>query len=416
MARIRKEYDIRETPEWQDAGQRYSKFHTWHAFSIMGAVPVMEYTLEELDLELAEILQGCPEYFPAWFHRGEYLLRAGKTPKGEGFIDRAFNHMVNIIEDEEEFKRTFSGRIDNLEKLLRYDLAVKYLEKAVRLFPDTASYYDELSFYILQVPDRDNSEALRWQEEALEMDPGNDYFVNNLGWIYLVMENFHEAKENFQKAMEFNPDNPTAWENLEAAEYMEQHRLTYYEYLLRPADREALNELLAAADFEGVAEICRLYNADRREAFKIHHLQKKSLPPHEILNILLPFKVFMKTLEKLADVEIFLYENMDVFHNQFKNLLYQFILNSDNVDEHFLDDICRSLTMFYDFLRETKLITNDQQKRFIGLITPLIKEFSAKLDQFNQVRHDVTLNEKEREKIIEQLFGVEGIMPVENSL
>ncbi|UCH93086.1 MAG: tetratricopeptide repeat protein, partial [Candidatus Aminicenantes bacterium] len=387
MARNAMDSDIRKTPPWREAEQKFNQVHTWSVFSIMGVSPTLGPTLEELDQELTEILAGCPEFFPAWFKQGEYMLRIGETAKGEEFIDKAFNHLVNIVREEEELRQMLSPRIENLEKLLRYDLAVKYLEKAIRLFPDTATYYDDLAFYILQLPDRDNSEALRRQEEALEIDPGNDYFVNNLGWVHLMNGNYQQAQEYFQKAMEFNPDNPSAWENLEAAEYMDQHRLTYFEYLLRPADMDMLNDLFKAADFQGAAELCQVYNTDRREAFKIHHLQKKNLPSHEILNILQPFKFFMNTLEKRVDDEIFLYENMDLVHNKFKYFLYQFLLNSDNVDELLLDDICRSLTVFYDFLRETNLLTTDQYKRFVGLITPLIKEFSGKIDQFNRVRH-----------------------------
>jgi tetratricopeptide (TPR) repeat protein len=403
---IGNEMDIRKTPRWQEAWQRYNHLHTGSVFSIIGTSPIMGTTLEELDQELAEILAGCPEFFPVWFHRGEYMLRTGKTSEGEDFIDKGFHHIVNIIRDEEEFRRTLSGRTENLEKLLRYDLAVKYLEKTIRLFPDTAAFYDELAFYILQVPDRDNKDALRWQREALEIEPDNDYFINNLGWVHLVTGNYQEARENFQKAIEFNIDNPSACENRETAEYMHEHRLTYSEYLLRPADMDVLNELFQAADFQGVAELCQVYNTDRREAFKIHHLQKKSLPSHEILNILQPFKLFMNTLEKLLDDEIFLYENMNLLQDKFKYFLYQFLLSSVNVDEPLLEDISRSLTVFYDFLSQSRLITNDQYKRFTGLFTPFIKEFSRKIYDFNRVRHDVRLNEEERQKTIEQLFGL----------
>jgi tetratricopeptide (TPR) repeat protein len=408
MKKFWKKSDTRKTQSWKDADREYSRFHSWNVFSIFGATMVTGNTPEELDQELAGIIEACPEYFPAWFHRGEYMLRNGENAKGEDFIEKAFDHMINIIENEEEFNRAFSGRIDNLEKLLRYDLAVKYLEKAIRIFPDTARYYDEIAFYTLYLPDRDNSTALGRQLEALEIDPDNDYFINNLGWIYLMMGNFHDALEHFQKSLRFNPDNSTACENLEIAEYMAEHRINYFEYLVRPVAMGSLNELLDAVDFEGLSELCHLYKADRREAFKIHHLKNKFLSPHEILNILQPLQIFMNTLEKRVEGEIFLYENMELIHNKFKYLLFQFLLITNNIDELMLDSIGRSLIVFYDFLRESKLVNDNRYKQFAKDISTLIKEFSGKIDDFYSARHDVTLSEQDRRENIRRLFGIKS--------
>ena len=50
---------------------------------------------------------------------------------------------------------------------LRCDLAAKYMAKATRLFPDSAEYFDDLAFYIIQQPEGNKSDVsgvLGWSE------------------------------------------------------------------------------------------------------------------------------------------------------------------------------------------------------------------------------------------------------------
>ncbi len=403
--------DARKASEWWKAHQFYSQLYPPHSvFSIVGVGFMPGPEAEEIDQELKNILDGCPVYFHAWFQRGENMLRIGRNSEGEGFIEKAFNYMVEILEDEEEFKQTLSHRMENLEKLLRYDLAAKYMEKATRIFPNTADYYDDLAFYILQLTKRHKTEALRMQEKALEIEPDNDYFINNLGWVHLMMGNFREAERYFQKAMEFNPDNPGAFKNMDTLEYMAKHRLNYFEYLVRPADMKELNELLGDGEFEEVAGLCREYNIDRKDAFKIHCLKKNTLPPHEILNTLQPFETFMNEAEKIAEGKIFLYENIDLLYKELKSFVYQFITGCDYIEEPLLHDLSRSLTVFYNFLHEAKLVTQSQYKLLIERIRFLIAEFSRKAGEYNRIRQDVNLEEAERGKAIEELFGLHHML------
>ncbi|MCP5104581.1 MAG: hypothetical protein GY950_14440, partial [bacterium] len=71
--------DVRKSPEWRTAENLFQELHTWSVFSIVGASPMAGTSPEELDHQLAEILEICTRYFPVWFHRAESMMRFGKS-------------------------------------------------------------------------------------------------------------------------------------------------------------------------------------------------------------------------------------------------------------------------------------------------------------------------------------------------
>lgn len=399
--------NVRKTPEWMAAHKLFGELQGQAWFTILGGNNTKAVlSPEESDRALEEIVTVCPEYFPVWFHRGISMLKMGKTGEGERFMDKGFDLMAAVIEDEEEFGELLSGTVETLEKLLRYDLAARYLEKAIRLFPDTVTYYDDLAFYLLKPPREDMAGALRMQEKALEMDPDNDIFINNMGWVCLMMGDFKKAENYFQKAVAFDIDNAAAFENMDILEYMQKHRLNYFEYLVRPVDNNALHELTAEGDPAEVGDICRDYNADRSDAFKIHHLRKKTLRPHEILATLELLNIFMTAAEGAVGDNIFLYEKTDEFQRHSRRIFRDLVINHDIVDGEFLADIGDMVKVFYDFLREVKLVGPDQFRRFTDHLKPLISEFSHKAEEYGRLCEDGMGDEEELEKAVERLFGV----------
>lgn len=359
---MRVDADIKDTHEWLYAQDLFKRIYANRpVYSIIGIAPTPGASWAAIDYLLQQILERCPQFYPALFQRGEYLLRIGKTGEGEGLIEEAFNNAFAILSDEEEFSEVITQRTENLGELLRYDLASKYMEKATRLFPDNASFYDYLAFYLLQLPGTDKNNVLNIQQKALEIEPDNDFFINNLGWIYLMMGNYEEADENFRQAIAYSSES-TAVENLETANYMEEHHMTYFQYLLRSADLVQLENFQKCADFEEVAGMCEVYNSDKVEAFKIYHLQKNIHPAHEILDILHPLQEFLKTIHELiaSGEGIFLFENSDHFFENSDSFISHFIAENEEPAPSLPDNTLDSLAAFYDFLQEIKMITTDQ--------------------------------------------------------
>ncbi len=398
--------DIRRSSQWREAENIYQQLLSSGAvFSIVGEPPVIGQALDTIDSQLDELLQHYTFFYPAWFHRAEFMLRAGETSRGESFLDRGVEEMTKILQDEDSFAQGLGLLTGNLEKLLHYDLAAKYTDQAIRLYPDAPDFYDELAFYTLHLPNRENSESLRLAQRALDMDPGNEYFLNNLGWIQLVMGYLKEAEENFQQALSFDIDNPGAVENLETVEYMREHQLNYTQYLLRPADEKTMKNILESGGFDDMADMCSRYNGDRLEAFKLHHLQKAKLKPNQLLDILQPLEFFIKGVEQAAEVDFPLWENIEFLRENFKSVIFQMLDGSDMVDQPFFEELNTGLAEFYTYLGETGLASPDRCKRLIQHSEAVLKDFEGKLERFYEIRHDVTLDEEERDQQITSLFG-----------
>lgn len=396
---------IFDSEEWKKAEHWFGQIYKQSSFSLFGDAPLENTSPEALDEELTKILAMCPYFFPALMQRGFNQLTYGSIEDGEAFIRQGVSYMVRFLTGADVFARNIAPVLEKLENLLRYDIAVFALEEAIRVFPLEASLYDELAYFYLHVPGN-HTRALQYQEKSLELDPGNEYYVNNLGWVHLQMANLKDAEECFRKAAEFDPDNQKAWENLETAEYMIEHGLNYFQYLMRPVDWKP-GEFEDPGDTESL-EDCRHYNLDRLEAFRVYHLENKSLKPHEILETVMNVEMFTNAVEALRTLGSgpFLYENPDMFLVPFRGLLVGFIEESVHVESEYLQEIGESLDALYDFLGKAKLISASRAGEFRTRITSTVKEFAGKLDEYYRVSHDIKLSEPEREEHIARLFGV----------
>ncbi|MGE5341805.1 MAG: tetratricopeptide repeat protein [Candidatus Omnitrophota bacterium] len=359
----------RDAQEWWEADSAYNllRSHLWPSFSILGTGSERITPGAEIDRQLKYILDDCPWYYPALFDRGEFLLRMGSNRDGEELVEKAFQIMREMLRDDEEFEAVLTQWTEVLGHILRYDLAAHYMERALTWFPETAIFYDHLAFYRLQLPERDKDHIVAIQQKALELDGENDYFISNLGWIYLVMNDYEKAGDYFHEARR-NRENAGAEENLQIVAYMTTHRVTYIDYLLRAADRDSLKTYFNAGAYEDIKQMYREYNADRLEAFKTHYLQNNILPPHRILRIIQSSEAFATIMEQATSSdEFFFYENIDLIIDKSRDfILRPFIKKSeeDSETESLSEAIFESLPIFYHFLMEMNRITEDQYNRF----------------------------------------------------
>ncbi len=196
-------------------------------------------TVKEIDKYMAEILEKCPQYFPALLQRGQYHLIIGKDNRAIDFYDRGFELMIEILEGEVLFD-LIERTIDGFEKHLRYDLCRRYLRRLIELYPEKAEYYDYLAGYTVQDKNGSFEQASPLQLKALELDPDNPTFLSNLGWIHLIAGNLEDAEKALRKGLEIRPGDHFLKGNMEVFQYLKKEKpgRTFADYLLRPVDHK----------------------------------------------------------------------------------------------------------------------------------------------------------------------------------
>jgi len=99
------------------------------------------------------------------------------------------------------------------DKMGRFDELVFEMEEAIRLDPKHA---DALNYLGYTYAERDMrlGEAVVLIQKALEIKPGNGYFLDSLAWAYFKLGRFQEALVEMKRAVAAVPDDPVFFEHL----------------------------------------------------------------------------------------------------------------------------------------------------------------------------------------------------------
>ncbi len=87
----------------------------------------------------------------------------------------------------------------------RHRDAIREFEKVVFIHPRHARAYNGMGISYDWL--REYPKAVRSYQQALEIDPGLDYVHNNLGYSYLLQKDYDAAVEAFRKAVQLNAGN-----------------------------------------------------------------------------------------------------------------------------------------------------------------------------------------------------------------
>ncbi|MDQ1353472.1 MAG: Tetratricopeptide repeat protein, partial [Acidobacteriota bacterium] len=125
------------------------------------------------------------------------------------------------------------------------------------------------------------------------------------------------------------------------------------------------------------------------------------------LNILNPLETFLEIIyEALEDEAYFFFENIDLLLEKARYFIYQFLDRTEVEGEQALHMIVRSLTVFYNFLQEEKVVSQDHYNRVAEQLNLIKTEFSAKLEQYYRICDDFTIDADEKEERVYELFGI----------
>lgn len=149
-----------------------------------------------------------PTYAPALLSMGSVDYQRGRKARGKKLFMALLSlpsdtrDLHEIIDKAGTFLIQFHATADGLE----------LYRKAIARFPDVAVFYQGLG--CCAGHEKLHEEALQASRRALELEPDNQQFMNNLGWTLLEAGNSIEARSTLERAVAMDPSDELARENL----------------------------------------------------------------------------------------------------------------------------------------------------------------------------------------------------------
>jgi len=192
-------------------------------------IRIGNYNMALNDLEIVELY--LPDTSTVHFLKGECYYYQKKYEKGiQSFLnalkDDEYNEeiLINLAiiymdtdqlsEAEALLKEASIMNIDNPDiynvwsmlsyKREEFDEALKYIDRALAVYPENAFYLNNKGYILLEV-DR-NEDALELINRSIETDPGNKLAYRNKGIYFLKTGRNENAKRLLQRAYEMDPE------------------------------------------------------------------------------------------------------------------------------------------------------------------------------------------------------------------
>jgi len=162
----------------------------------------IQAAMEALDIAIAAAPDAAPQ---AYYYRALLHLELGED-------EAALEDLNKAIEQNPHFPEAFAARGNVLLSLGRPVSAVEDFNKALQFgLADEASVYINRGLAYFQMDIHDLAE--QDFQKALELDPESAAAWFNLGSLYLQQGRDEEALEAFHKVVELNPDMAAAYFN-----------------------------------------------------------------------------------------------------------------------------------------------------------------------------------------------------------
>jgi tetratricopeptide (TPR) repeat protein len=399
---------IKRTKAWENAESEYSFFYADDMLppQLRLGEPV---TNEEVIDTMQSIIDLCPSFYPAYFDMGTRLLLVNIDLAVET-LDTAFEICVKI-NSWDTISKVYDIFFDNLEKTFHEELIVRYALKLIEIFPDKAILYDYAAQGFNALGEHDKS--IEYSMKAIVIEPQNTYFLNNLGISYLSNNRFDDAEKYLNLSIEAdrNHDNPK--NNLTDCKIMKEKGLSLKEYYLMPADYKKIENYENNEEWDDLDEYVKLMNHQKLHVFHETLSQKYQFKVqnfNSLFSALIPFFDFVKSVSN----ETFVWEDVDYVCRYFKPIMHKFIFKHGDLDDEILGEVFDSTLMYYRFLFDNMVITQNQFAAFKELTSSLKDELFDKMHRYNKIRHNPDVSEKRKEEIREKLFEYDHVCPFIN--
>ena len=149
-----------------------------------------------------------PTYAPAVLSLGSVEYQRGMRAKGM----KLFLELLALPQETEELHEIIDKAGTFLIQTHQHADGFELYTKALARYPDVAVFHQGLGCCAGHQGLHDV--AIQASRRALELEPDNQEFVNDLGWSLLEAENLTEARSALERAVAMNPKDQLACENL----------------------------------------------------------------------------------------------------------------------------------------------------------------------------------------------------------
>lgn len=156
----------------------------------------------------------------------------------------------------------------------KFEKAEKLFTSCLELDPEHAEAYNYLA-YMWAEKGVKLDQAFKYISKALKLNPKSGAFLDTLGWIYYMNEQYKEALEQINHAAEIIPDDPTIIDHLGDVLYKlgdEEQALPYWErsFILDPENAKVAEKLSQhGADLEALRKQANELKREKLEEKKI---------------------------------------------------------------------------------------------------------------------------------------------------
>jgi tetratricopeptide (TPR) repeat protein len=149
-----------------------------------------------------------PDYAPAILSMGSVEYQRGRDREGR----KLFQSLLLLPDDTVDLCEIVDKAGSFLIQSGEYHDGLELYRAAIRRFPNVAVFHQGAGCC---AGHRGlHHEAIEASKYALELDPGNQQFANDLGWSLFEAGRLQEAKETLERAVAMEPSDTLAQENL----------------------------------------------------------------------------------------------------------------------------------------------------------------------------------------------------------
>jgi superkiller protein 3 len=167
---------------------------------------------------LKRALELKPTYAPAILSLGSVEYQRGKRVQGR----RLFQSLLSLPEDTPDLCEVIDEAGSFLIQIGAYKDGLALFQGAVERFPAVAALHQGLG--CCAGHEGRHQEAVAASERAVQLEPDNQKFVNDLGWSLLEVGRLEEAENVLTQAVSMDPSDESARENLRICKARSEQR------------------------------------------------------------------------------------------------------------------------------------------------------------------------------------------------